>query len=334
MAEFSFGGVTIREVAKAAGVSVATVSRVLNGRRVVRAETAERVHAAATRLGYAVNPAQAASASRRFALDRRLRGTPLAFMVQPGPSRDRVALNQHHEAFCRRAKSLGYRVETFLLREGTDPGALGRRLFQEGFAGVALDFIRGDRSFFSRFDWSPYAVVCLDPMLREPRFDCVVPHIAENSDTIWRQAIDHGYRRVAWVLSHHPEPHPDDRTREAMATLQLGAAVSQRLFVAGPIRFEVPRGFRSWLRNCRPDAVLGFPATVTRWLTEVGCDVPCATCAAGPTGPGIYEDREHIAEVACERLDAAFRLGIRGIPGKPLTISVKGSWRGSWQQGD
>lgn len=43
---------TINDVAKAAGVSVATVDRVLNGRQRVREETARRVSEAAGRIGY------------------------------------------------------------------------------------------------------------------------------------------------------------------------------------------------------------------------------------------------------------------------------------------
>jgi LacI family transcriptional regulator len=43
---------TIRDLAVSAGVSVATVDRVLNGRHPVRDETARRVYAAATSLGY------------------------------------------------------------------------------------------------------------------------------------------------------------------------------------------------------------------------------------------------------------------------------------------
>ena len=43
---------TAADVAKAAGVSVATVDRVLNGRERVREETARRVYEAAQKVGY------------------------------------------------------------------------------------------------------------------------------------------------------------------------------------------------------------------------------------------------------------------------------------------
>lgn len=46
------GRPTITDLAKAAGVSVATVDRVLNGRHKVREETARRVYDAAKSIGY------------------------------------------------------------------------------------------------------------------------------------------------------------------------------------------------------------------------------------------------------------------------------------------
>src|SRR3546814_15470002 len=48
-------GVSIAEVARHAGVSVATVSRVLNGKRSVKESTCRRVAASVEALGYRVN---------------------------------------------------------------------------------------------------------------------------------------------------------------------------------------------------------------------------------------------------------------------------------------
>jgi LacI family transcriptional regulator len=59
---------TIRDVAHQAGVSIATVSRVLNDRSDVSAQTRERVRTAATSLGYKVDPAGRALASQQTRL--------------------------------------------------------------------------------------------------------------------------------------------------------------------------------------------------------------------------------------------------------------------------
>jgi LacI family gluconate utilization system Gnt-I transcriptional repressor len=58
------GRVTLADVAQLCGVSPITASRVLNGSRPVAPELAERVRAAAQRLGYVADPAAQALASR------------------------------------------------------------------------------------------------------------------------------------------------------------------------------------------------------------------------------------------------------------------------------
>ena len=69
---------TVHDVAKAAGVGLATVDRVLNDRPGVRAATAERVKAAVDRLGFVRDASAAALARKR--VDR------LTFLVPDGPS--------------------------------------------------------------------------------------------------------------------------------------------------------------------------------------------------------------------------------------------------------
>lgn len=59
------GRVTLADVAREAGVSPITVSRALRGERAVAQDLSERVHAAATALGYVPDPAARALASSR-----------------------------------------------------------------------------------------------------------------------------------------------------------------------------------------------------------------------------------------------------------------------------
>jgi len=62
------GRPTIHDVARSAGVSIATVSRVLNDKGEVSAPTRDRVRAAATSLGYAADPAARALVSQQTRL--------------------------------------------------------------------------------------------------------------------------------------------------------------------------------------------------------------------------------------------------------------------------
>jgi DNA-binding LacI/PurR family transcriptional regulator len=71
--------VTIRDVAKRAGVSVATASRALNGKQVVHPATRDRILAVMEELGFAPSPA-----ARRLSLGRTLTvGVVVSFLTRP-----------------------------------------------------------------------------------------------------------------------------------------------------------------------------------------------------------------------------------------------------------
>ena len=77
---------TIEDVAEAAGVSVATVDRVLNGRAAVRPKTAERVEQAVRRLNY-----QPDRLAARLARAREYR---FCFILPEGPNAFMIALGE------------------------------------------------------------------------------------------------------------------------------------------------------------------------------------------------------------------------------------------------
>ena len=71
--------VTIRDVAKRAGVSIATASRALNGKQVVNAQTRDRILAVVDELGFRPSPA-----ARRLSLGRTLTvGVVVSFLTRP-----------------------------------------------------------------------------------------------------------------------------------------------------------------------------------------------------------------------------------------------------------
>jgi len=71
--------VTIRDVARHAGVSVATASRVLNGKDLVNAQTRDRILGVMSELGFSPSPA-----ARRLSLGRTLTvGVVVSFLTRP-----------------------------------------------------------------------------------------------------------------------------------------------------------------------------------------------------------------------------------------------------------
>ena len=110
---------TVHDIAAAAGVSLATVDRVLNGRPGVRRQTVEKVEGAVRRLGY-VRDVTAANLARR-------RVYPLIFVVPGGPNSFMRNLEAEIRAAAERssAERTAITIETV---PAFDPGALARVL--------------------------------------------------------------------------------------------------------------------------------------------------------------------------------------------------------------
>lgn len=122
---------SLQDVARAAGVSLATVDRVLHGRPGVRARTVERVNAAVQQLGYRPDPAAA-----RLARSRTLR---LAVVLPSGTNTFVSMLQQQVQAMApwlaeQRAVAVVQTVDVF------SPQALADHLhsLDEGFDAVLV----------------------------------------------------------------------------------------------------------------------------------------------------------------------------------------------------
>jgi LacI family transcriptional regulator len=127
--------VTIEDIARQAGVSTATVDRVLNDRKGVRLETAHLVREVASRLNYRPDPmAQALSRRENLSFD---------FLLPAGPNTFLNAMVQHVEEASRAFSKFKVAVRTHRV-EGFNPALLSNMvqdvaLRSDGIALVALD---------------------------------------------------------------------------------------------------------------------------------------------------------------------------------------------------
>ncbi len=123
---------TIHDVARAAGVGLATVDRVLNDRPGVRAATAERVKAAVDKLGFVRDASAAALARKR--IDR------LVFLIPDGPSdfMHRLVMEAREASQRLAGKRVEIEVRTVPPFDGDALTEALRAIDTEAVAGVAL----------------------------------------------------------------------------------------------------------------------------------------------------------------------------------------------------
>jgi len=184
---------SVREVAAATGLSVATVSRALRDDPKVSAMTRERVHAAARELGYSHNPYVGQMMS---SLRRRHGGTFRGNMalvwknVHPGFALD-VRFQRVFDGIRARAAELGYCLNEFDLAVNK-PESLRRILVSRGIRGVLIFMpsFAGQKGRF-RMKLDQFACVSSGWGLWLPQLDTVRVDYFE----MFRLALHHTHRQ-------------------------------------------------------------------------------------------------------------------------------------------
>lgn len=180
---------TIKDVAAAAGVSVATVSRVLNGSDTVDAELAARVHDAVARLGY-----------RRSGLARSLRiqrarvvGLVISDIRNPFFTdvvrgiEDRVAADGYSLVLCNSDEELSKEADYLDL------------FVEERMAGAIVSPASSRDTRLDALTGRGTPVVVIDREAVREAVDTVLVDNVRGGEIAVRHLIENGYRRIACV---------------------------------------------------------------------------------------------------------------------------------------
>jgi DNA-binding LacI/PurR family transcriptional regulator len=330
-------------LAKAAGVSKASVSFALNGHPKVSEELRERVKKLAAELGYKRDPVLARIAASRWRSPHAPVGTVLAFVALPRPlaiaggGRQVLGPQNYPEyvAAAQRADDLGYRMDFFNYGSLADAEKLAQLLRNRGIPGVVFGPIY-ENEFVERFRWEWFASVAIFDGYVAPPVDQFTPSYVHALQSGWQRARNAGFKRPGLVLFREQrEHHINFVLVAAMEHLQRELPSIARV----PVHYyETPEKLAAWWKKRRPDVIIGYNDAHYWALREAGVkmpdDVAYLSLLRNEPGPvqvnpaaGVAISHHELAGHAVDRLDSMLRRGETGRPEFPFVHRMIGPWR-------
>jgi LacI family transcriptional regulator len=314
---------TVKEVARAAGVSVSTVSHVLNGTRYVSPVLADRVREAAATLGYTPNGT---------ARSLRLRRTQTIGLIVPdvNPFFAELARVIEEHAF-----AAGY---TTVLGNANGHPDRERRyvetLVSKRVDGVILASTLHDSGQLERlFDGARTAVVVVDRELDLPGVDLVLADHEGGGHAATRHLLDLGHTRIACITGPTDLPPSEERAAGYRRALtEAGIEPEDAWIVAGDFEFAGGRAAAAQLLD-GPSAVTAIFAAndlmalgALSELTDRGARIPgdVSVCGfddvfpAALVSPSLTSVRQPLRELGEAAVDILVARIAGAIPPDPV----------------
>jgi LacI family transcriptional regulator len=333
--------VTMAQIARELGVSKNTVSLALRRDPQIPAATAERVNAAARRLGYAINPIVSDLMSELRKTDQRKIRHTLALM-NAYQSEDAFLAHPTIPAYVegcrRRAAAQGYSVDTFWLHDPELNGArLTRILHARGIRGGIIVGTMNDHQPPTRFAeaWSQFAWVVTGLRTRQPTFSfCCVDHHALVLEAV-NNALALGYRRPGLVIDERIDRLVELRFSSGMWVGQQPLPLADR--VASFRQVEAARAqpelFYRWLQREKPDVILTLYNVVRRWLEQKGYTIPgdfgliqLERRTDNADWAGMDQRNDLTGEAAVDMMISLLQNNEMGVPANPRATLIEASW--------
>jgi LacI family transcriptional regulator len=266
--------VTQRDVARACGVHVSTISLALQNSPTISVTMRQRVQAAVEELGYRPNIAARNLALRRA--DRRGGGSlPIAWINQE-PQRhhwrtDEAARVQYDDA-CRRAGELGFHLEEIWMHQ---PGMTPTRALEivraRGIEGVIFPVHRRLEFSLPGPAWNEFAMVGLNDHRLAEWIDLVCPDYYREADTIFRRAAQRDAGRVGLAVTAHFNAASHELVHSCYLRHQAEVSAAERIptCVLADDGEEKYDAFANWFHTHQPEVVVSDDADVVRFARNL-----------------------------------------------------------------
>lgn len=342
---------TIRDVARAAGVSPATASLALRNDPRLRVTTREKVQRFAVDLGYRTN----AVVSQLFAQLRSSR-TPkyqatlgvISASENPDIMGEIQTFREWQQGYRDRATQLGYGLDEFWLHEkDLSPHRLATIFHARNIRGVLVTGCLGNRALPLGFDeiWRNFSCVVLGVRNVRPLIHLACNDQYATARQAFEEAMLLGYRRPALVISEELDNLVEGRFSGAFLVAQNRYPVKPRvppfffhsaLDVPTSARIGIPdvlRHFAQWIERHKPDVVLCIHPEIKQWVEGLKLKVPRDIGLIHldwnkdlHDWAGMKQNNDLVGAAGIDMLVGQLHRNELGIPSFPKCLMVEGSW--------
>jgi DNA-binding LacI/PurR family transcriptional regulator len=325
--------VTVRDIARVAGVSHSTVSRALQGSPLVRRDTRDRLVALAEEMGYRPDPMLSALTAYRSRVQLRKQRDALAIVLGPYVVESWQDIIQSAR---QRAEKLGFDLQVYVWRDDLSPSRQSEILRSRGIRGIIVGPLNKENQLIDLpLRINHFSLIAIGRFILKPLINTVSP----NHFGSVKQAIDNlrakGYERVGLTLLDRLNTHVDDRIRVAYLGYQtyLPPALQVPVCLAKSEEHEVEE-ILNWLDKEKPDAIISYNH-IYRRLIAAGVRIPEDVAFASLNLNSQYAGElagtnlndPMVGQVAVNQLNTQLLTGEVGEPSVRQTVIVDTFWQ-------
>ncbi len=329
---------TIRGLAKKAGVSPATVSLALRNHPRISKTMRDRIQRLAKKEGYVPNPIVSKLIAQVRASKTTLYKSTIAIVntSEHVSDTEEPTVRSWTEAAAARARELGYYVDHFVTsKEHLRPERLIDILDARGIQGLIVTGPFHNNIIDPKFDalWARSVAVVLGERPVRPALSCVINNQFNTVIQAMREARTLGYQRPGLCVHPDIDELLEQRLSGGYLVGQQALPPDARLPALAYAPDDQP-GFERWFAEHRPDVILTLHTEVKAWLESMGCKVP-GDCGlihldlspATPGWAGMWQNHDDASTAAVDMLTGQLYRNEIGPPRFQKCMVINSDWR-------
>lgn len=325
---------TLREIARASGHALSTVSCALRHEPGVARETAERIREVASRLGWRPNPLVSAWLAHIRQSHLPVASLTLAYVISSSEGIRAHLRSPIYKAYFdgakQRAESLGFHLECFHY-ENVGASRLSQILINRGIPGLIIAPLETPGKQL-HLDWNAFSCATIAYSLKSPCLHRAANHHQHSAALAIENVHGLGYRHIGLLLN----ADIDARSSHMFSGGFWATASRLRIPVIPPFLFSPgaldAEALNFWLKTHRPEAIVGNRESllILRRLFASSPPPPVfIDLDLDPSDsphPGIDQKPHLIGAAAVDLTTSQLFRNERGLPSDPKLILIESRW--------